>query len=540
MNSLYLSRLKPSEYEALRQNLWNTQAQSCFICDEAIDLQIHGDSLDVDHIVPLASGGKDDTTNFALAHAHCNRSKQASDLRIARLLVRFQRLQLEAGAQPGRPNLGDVLRTSGFPGWDLAIRLDGTSVKYSFPDLGRQEIVTAPLLKDPKSEMDYFFALLPVHYLAHDERINPRAIASESLRKLLEEFNAGLPQLHVSLAWLTLREGTSRTPVRVFDGQHKAAAQILLGTTELPLRVFVNPDLDKLLTASTHAGTSLRQVAFDKAVQRRFGSRLYGDRIEQYLSDLGRPAEYRGFSEKDLVDHFKGRWREVRSYVLDDVRDAVTHDKDNRLMAFVDFGGRSGDRPLSYSSIEKTFYSFFIHPEVLTTPLDFGLDRGENPRELEKEQLIRLMNIVAKCVYEGQFQPAIGTSKLENRVQSGQEAIPHGHLRAVRMGKEEILHAWLVLVRDVIHFALNIQPGGTLVQPSRLFHSALPEGVWESVRRAVERIAGLPLWMNLQLSSTVFGGKQNYDYWRVVFATGRTPAGQPVLVEPITLPKLMA
>ena len=26
----------------------------------------------------------------------------------------------------------------------------------------------------------------------------------------------------------------------------------------------VNPDLDKLLTANTHAGTTLKQVAFDK------------------------------------------------------------------------------------------------------------------------------------------------------------------------------------------------------------------------------------------------------------------------------------
>ena len=46
------------------------------------------------------------------------------------------------------------------------------------------------------------------------------------------------------------------TKVMVFDGQHKAAAQVLLGVKKLPLRIFLNPDLDILLTTNTNAGTS--------------------------------------------------------------------------------------------------------------------------------------------------------------------------------------------------------------------------------------------------------------------------------------------
>ena len=69
--------------------------------------------------------------------------------------------------------------------------------------------------------------------------------------------------------------------LKVFDGQHKAAAQILLGTRELPLRVFVEPDTNILLQANTNAGGKLRQVAFDAAVMRHLGSSLYVERVRK-------------------------------------------------------------------------------------------------------------------------------------------------------------------------------------------------------------------------------------------------------------------
>jgi hypothetical protein len=46
----------------------------------------------------------------------------------------------------------------------------------------------------------------------------------------------------------------------------------------LPVRVFIDPDPDTLITTNTNAGTTLKQVAFDKSVQRHLGSTLYHDR----------------------------------------------------------------------------------------------------------------------------------------------------------------------------------------------------------------------------------------------------------------------
>ncbi len=75
--------------------------------------------------------------------------------------------------------------------------------------------------------------------------------------------------------------------------------------------------------------------------------------------ETGRAEDDLRFSERDLVNHFKGQSREIKRFILDALRSGVTSDPDNKLMDFIDLGGRGKERPLSYSTIEKTFYPAF-------------------------------------------------------------------------------------------------------------------------------------------------------------------------------------
>jgi len=531
MASLYLNGLSTEQYEELKRTLLETQKGSCFICDEEIDPELQ--STDVDHVEPISTGGRDDVTNFALTHSSCNRSKQASDLRVARVLARFARIRDRTMVDGRGPNLSDILGEYGGAKYPLPVKVQDGSIHYSLDKAGDPAVHKVPLYKDQLSGLPYFFARLPIQYLHHDDRINPRNIGG-SLSRLVEEFHRGYPQLHVSLGWMSSDPESGE--VKIFDGQHKATAQVLLGITELPVRVFVDPDLDVLLTANTHAGTTLRQVAFDKSVQRRLGSTLFQDRLERYRRDHNLSDDALNFSERDLVRYFKGESREMKRYILDSIRDSITHASDNRLKEYIDFGGRGAEKPLSYSTTEKSFYSFFIHQEVLETPLDWREEEDENPRDLEIRQIVQLMNLIADEVFIGQFDPVMGTYRIENRVQKG-ELIPESHLRAFRLAKEEILYIWLGYLRQIIRTYFTIT--GTPFDDKRLFQYEFPEALWQNISAYVRNLKQMPVWVNRDLSQTVFGGKQPYDFWQKIFETGRTPEGTQVLPAPINLMEMI-
>ena len=249
MSSLYLSRLKPDERQELIAKLHATQLGNCFICEQGIDLVVHKDTIDIDHVIPLKVGGKDDPVNFALTHASCNRSKQASNLEVARVLHRFNHLKEKLAAENRSPNLGDLLLQAGGGNYELGFKLSANELTYSLGELGDNTLRSVPVYVDELSGFRFFFAKLPIQYLAHDDHINPRSIGP-NISKLVEEFFQKRPQLHVPLAWMKSEGG--KCAIYVFDGQHKAAAQIMLGARALPVRVFIDPDPDTLILSLIH------------------------------------------------------------------------------------------------------------------------------------------------------------------------------------------------------------------------------------------------------------------------------------------------
>lgn len=309
MGSLFLSRQTPDERHALISRLHNAQSGKCFICEEKVDLVVHKNAID---------SRRQRRPEQLFAHPReLQPLKTGFELGSRAYPVPILAAKKALEEENRSSNLGDLLTDSGGGNHKLGFKIEGNTVTYSFAELGDNTLCTVPVYEDELSGFRYFFARMPIQYLAHDSHINPRSIGA-NISKLVEEFYQKRPQLHVALAWLGSKEG--RSAIHVFDGQHKAAAQIMLGVRYLPVRVFIDPDPDTLITTNTNAGTTLKQVAFDKSVQRHLGSALYQDRVHRFQTETGRAEDDMRFSERDLVNHFKGQSREIKRFILDALR----------------------------------------------------------------------------------------------------------------------------------------------------------------------------------------------------------------------------
>lgn len=485
-NSRFVSSLADDALQALRSKFHSIQQGKCYICQSAIDLAVHDGALDIDHIEPLATGGRDIEENFALTHSSCNRSKGASHLKVARALHQLKDLDREATARGERgANLDDILNAYGGSRFPLAVERDSSMVKFSFSGTSDNEIHTAPIYKDILSNQKYFFCVVPLEYLHHDDVINPRSIGS-SIRGLLEEFLKGRPQLHVGLAWWT-SGGSEPNKLKLFDGQHKAAAQILLGAKRLPVRVFVEPDVSELIQTNTNAGSTLRQVAFDKAVMRHLGSSLYGDRIKQYQRAFNLTDDNYSFSEQDLVQHFRGERRQMERFIIDAQRDAIVRGSDNKIVEFIEWSGKVADRPLAYATLDSAFFQL-LHRRALTVPIGQGAER-----DLERRQMVRLMGLFAEVFFVGKWDADVGARRLESRIQQG-DKFPEEHVRAWRITREEVAINVLRRVRTVVetYNAYNQRH----VERERLMLEEWPELLWENIESFLRNLAALPCWVN--------------------------------------------
>ena len=530
MASKYLASLSSQSYSELTEKLLKIQNKKCFICDDAISPEIH--KTNIDHIVPLANKGKDTEDNFAVTHESCNKSKQDANLKIAKILQKLKQIQIKTQSEANKSaSLKNVLENYGGAKYEFKFDVENNQIKYAFSALGENAILYANIFEDKLSKEKFCFIEVPIEYLFHDELINPRGI-NNSISKLIKEFEKGNPQLHLSLA--RIDDGK----LKIFDGQHKAVAQIVLGSKRFVVRIFVKPYVDRLIETNRNAGSTLSQVAFDKSIIRQLNNTLYLESIKKYQIQHNLKDDDFSFSEQQLVDYFKGDAANVKKYVLDAVKHTITYATENKLKDYIDFEGKAKNLPISHSAFDKTVLASFFSSKLLNTAINFKSQEGENPREIEFNQVVKILNILAENIYISKFMPEVGTARVENKIIDKKDnEITDDHLIAYRMSKEEIMGNWLPYLIKVI--TVYFDNTGKIYNYDDIFQTPFDEQLWKNINNFVDNLKELPLWKDRSMSATIFSGKNNYDYWRKIFSTGSNPEGVMVLANPLNFNEMI-
>jgi hypothetical protein len=147
------------------------------------------------------------------------------------------------------------------------------------------------------------------------------------------------------------------------------------------------------------------------------------------------------------------------------------------------------------------------------------------------------MNIIADELFTGgKYDTKQGTYRIEYRIQK-RDYPPQSHIIAFRMSREEILHNWLEYIEQIIKTKFYTDATAHIDERS-LFQRRFPNPLWQSITNFVRNLATRPVWVDYELSATVFGAKRSYDYWKAIFLTGKTPDEIDVM-QPLNIPEMI-
>ena len=260
-----------------QQQLESDNSLRCFISGEVIGST---DDVEYDHIHPFSKDGDTSTANIRIVLKKYNRRKSAQSLYEVRDNLRLERL---FESKKNNIKLQDILelkdvkrRNTHTNKGDSEISIDDSSKKFIYP-----------LLFDPILKVQYFYGRVPISWLENDDQegLQPRVIDYKRLICIRDHLKVH-PQLAPSIARLV------GSRLKLFDGQHKLAAQILNNHDEADVKVYVSPEdaatakrlFDDLMITNLDAHSKLKQVPFYTSTLLDRLSVIYRELLEEFIS----------------------------------------------------------------------------------------------------------------------------------------------------------------------------------------------------------------------------------------------------------------
>lgn len=434
-----------------------------------------GESLQFDHIRAFSLGGASELDNIAPMCATHNKEKGQLSLFDFRIKLRLEaffaggdRLTLKHLLQ----HLKQTNELAAF-GEPVAVTVQDLEVIVESPKVK----LKAPLCTCPTTGWRYFYATLPVSLIDSDDDesdqigLQPRYLIFEKVFDLFRHFQAH-PVLQPSIG----RVVGSR--IRLFDGQHKAAALLWNGRREFECKVYLDEADLRLLNQTNIA-------AHDKYAQTRFFSSVMVLKLgSQFGADF---AAYRDLEDeatkseagfmKWLKNHdtlqTAGQLNErFRSFLYN----AVLQDSDNKLARLVSAGNRSTDEhPITLDMLTKSIFASFL----LREPTEQSLTAKDYKRSDEVANVVALFNMLDELGFHA-WNAKAGLANDQQRA-------------LTRMLRSKSMMAWAELLRDAVCAKLDIHDSD---EKARCFYRDLDDAQLKQVKQVVNRLISWKRWIS--------------------------------------------
>jgi hypothetical protein len=451
-----------------QQQLESDNSLRCFISGEVIGST---DDVEYDHIHPFSKDGDTSTANIRIVLKKYNRRKSAQSLYEVRDNLRLERL---FESKKNNIKLQDILelkdvkrRNTHTNKGDSEISIDDSSKKFIYP-----------LLFDPILKVQYFYGRVPISWLENDDQegLQPRVIDYKRLICIRDHLKVH-PQLAPSIARLV------GSRLKLFDGQHKLAAQILNNHDEADVKVYVSPEdaatakrlFDDLMITNLDAHSKLKQVPFYTSTLLDRLSVIYRELLEEFISTKA-PESH---TEEHFVHFLVISHQYSKTAAKDMLRGAIKTAAlaGSAIEPFVAEASKDPSYPMTIDLLERTIFpaTLFLEPATakFTSSSDFRNTESQN-----------FADVAAMLTKE---------TNLANWVQKIKgKTLTHEQLKARRIWHKGSVLTWAPYLRSILFFALQAMTNEE--RERLLYREPMSDHQKTIISKCLNRLFTHPLW----------------------------------------------
>lgn len=449
-----------------------TKHSECYICLNTFE-GYSSEEIEFDHIYNYADGYSQDLSNFAPVHAskdprklNCHKAKgrktpyeYREELRIKSRLEKIFRLK--DLCPNALQSVYSILEDK------KIIKINGDTLPLYNQKIGN-------------SDNFYFFHEVDTKFIEDDDKIQLRPLEAKILPMIFH-----LKQSVQLLPSLGRLDSDSKT-IKIFDGQHKAVAQIIGNNRKkIPCIIFINPDVNKLRIIVYLAHSDFLQQRYKKSHIDAKLAEIYKQKIEAFRKRVGDPnARY---SETDiLTGESKAN---IRKFLLASIIREIQLER-----SFIrDYAAQNRTEqkrhPILWQSIERTVIKFCNLDLV-----DEFSDSESNFRSNEIENSCFILDQIEEYSIKNKWDPDNPESK--------------SHQLSRTYYYRTAFNNWINTLEEALKFALE-QMQGAKIYGALCYQKTFSPEIKSRFITVIKKLFDYPLWVQESIQNEI--AKTNQD-----------------------------
>lgn len=460
-----------SEKEKLtvrQQQLSADGSLKCFISGEFIR---DNDEIEYDHIHPVSKDGISDTENIRIVLKKYNRRKSDQSLYDVRDNLKLERLFQQ---KKNNIKLQDIFQLK-----DIVYKNTYATISRNIIKINDgSELREFQLLHDKILDVNYFYGKVPIKWLENDDQegLQPRVIDFKRLITIRDHLKDH-PQLAPSIGRLVGNR------LKLFDGQHKLAGQVLNNLEEIDVKFYISPEgsekskklFDDLMITNLEAHSKLKQVPFYTSTLLDRLSVIYKELLEEFISS--KPPE--NHTESSFIHFLVVDKQYARQEAKEMLRSAIKNSAlDNSALApFVAEASKDSSFPITIELLNKTLFPSTLFLE----PSNAKFTSSDDHRNSELENFKELMKLIVEESFLNEWVYNVKGKSLTNI-----------QLKARRIWHKGSVLTWAPYLKSILFFALH-----TMTNEERekiLYRQVITEQQKDLIRMCLKRLFNQPMW----------------------------------------------